>query len=73
MSNFSYIKIKMAGSRRVAVRSAYEKESAVRGHHIYKASWMPSIGEELSVDLARNCITAFSLRRTRTRGQGRDN
>ena len=33
---------------RVAVRSVYEKESEVRGHHIYKASWMPSIGEEHS-------------------------
>ena len=36
-------------SRRVAVRSVYEKESVVRGHHIYKASWTPNIGEELSV------------------------
>ena len=48
-SNYSYIKITMAASRRVAVRSVYEKESVVRGHHIYKASWAPSIGEESSV------------------------
>ena len=40
----------MAASRRVAVRSVYEKENVVRGHHIYKASWTPSIGEELSVE-----------------------
>ena len=37
-------------SRRVAVRSVYEKESVVRGNHIYKASWTPRIGEELSED-----------------------
>ena len=50
----------MAASRRVAVRSVYEKESAVGGHHIYKASWTPSIGEELSVDLSRLCHSFFS-------------
>ena len=27
-----------SASRRVAVRSVYEKESEVRGHHIYNAS-----------------------------------
>ena len=37
----------MAANQRV--RSVYEKESVVRGHHIYKASWTPSIGEELPV------------------------
>ena len=27
----------------------YEKESVVRGHHVYKAIWTPVIGEELEV------------------------
>ena len=40
----------MAMSQPVAVRSAYEKKSVVRGHHIYKALWTPSIGEELLVE-----------------------
>ena len=29
--------------------AVYEKESVVRGHHIYKAIWTPVIGEELDV------------------------
>ena len=28
----------------------YEKESVVRGHHIYKTVWTPVIGEELPVE-----------------------
>ena len=40
----------MSASQRVAVRSAYEKKSVVRGHHVYKASWTPTIGEELPVE-----------------------
>ena len=27
----------------------YEKESVVRGHHVYKAIWTPVIGDELEV------------------------
>ena len=27
----------------------YEKESVVRGHHVYKVIWTPVIGEELEV------------------------
>ena len=34
-------------------RGVYEKESVVRGHHIYKASWTPVIGEELPVPVER--------------------
>ena len=30
-------------------RAVYEKESVVRGHHVYKAIWTPVIGEELEV------------------------
>ena len=30
-------------------RAVYEKESIVRGHHVYKAIWTPVIGEELEV------------------------
>ena len=30
-------------------RAVYEKESVVRGHHVYKAIWTPAIGEELEV------------------------
>ena len=29
--------------------AVYEKESVVRGHHVYKAIWTPVIGEELEV------------------------
>ena len=32
----------------------YEKESVVRGHHIYKSVWTPVIGEELSVEREQN-------------------
>ena len=36
----------MAASQ-VVPRGVYEKESVVRGHHIYKTVWTPVIGEEL--------------------------
>ena len=29
--------------------AVYEKESVVRGHHVYKVIWTPVIGEELEV------------------------
>ena len=28
---------------------SYQKVNVIEGHHIYKAIWMPTIGEELSV------------------------
>ena len=41
----------MAASQ-VVPRGVYEKESVVRGHHIYKIKtvWTPVIGEELPVE-----------------------
>ena len=39
----------MAASQ-VVPRGVYEKESVVRGHHIYKTVWTPVIGEELPVE-----------------------
>ena len=35
-------------------RSVYKKESVVRGHHIYKTSWTPVIGEELPAEREEN-------------------
>ena len=35
----------MAASQGVPARCVYEKESVVRGHHIYKTSWTLMIGE----------------------------
>ena len=35
-------------------RSVYKKESVVRGHHIYKTSWTPVIGEELPAKREEN-------------------
>ena len=40
----------MSASQRVAVRSTYKKKSIVREHHVYKASWTPTIGEELPIE-----------------------
>ena len=39
----------MAASQ-VVPRGVYEKESVVRGHHIYKTVLTPVIGEELPVE-----------------------
>ena len=38
----------MAASQ--GLRGVYEKESVVRGHHVYKISWTPVIGEELMLE-----------------------
>ena len=41
----------------------YEKESVVRGHHVYKAIWTPVIGEELevrTVGLEVPCMYVYS-------------
>ena len=35
----------MAASHSLCVPSSVEKESVVRGHHLYKAIWTPVIGE----------------------------
>ena len=45
---FSLYQITMATSFRI--------ESTVRGHHVYKASWFPYIGEELPVQCEVNNI-----------------
>ena len=45
---FSLYQITMATSFRI--------ESTVRGHHVYKASWSPYIGEELPVQCEVNNI-----------------
>lgn len=39
----------MAASHGLRAPSSIEKESVVRGHHVYKAIWTPVIGEELSL------------------------
>ena len=54
----------MSASQQVAVHSAYEKKSVVRGHHVYKASWTPTVGEELPVErdaMATNTTIALLL------------
>ena len=55
--NLPYVLIDSAFYRRrvmaasqVVPRGVYEKESVVRGHHIYKTVWTPVIGEELPVE-----------------------
>ena len=55
--NLPYVLIDSAFYRRpvmaasqVVLRGVYEKESVVRGHHIYKTVWTPVIGEELPVE-----------------------
>ena len=40
----------MAGSQRAELRSVFNKDSVVRGHHIYKTYWMPVVGEELTLE-----------------------
>ena len=32
----------------------YEKESVIRGHHVYKSIWMPHMGEELIAKIDDN-------------------
>ena len=36
--------------------TSFRIESTVRGHHVYKASWSPYIGEELPVQCEVNNI-----------------
>ena len=36
------------------MRSVYKKGSVVRGHHIYRKSWSPVIGEVLTVEREEN-------------------
>ena len=33
----------------MTLREEYELESAVRGFHVYKPTWTPVIGEELTI------------------------
>ena len=40
----------MAGSQGAKPRSVFNKDSVVRGHHIYKTYWMPVVGEELTLE-----------------------
>ena len=39
----------MAGSQGAEARSVFEKDSVVRGHHVYKIYWTPVVGEELTL------------------------
>ena len=44
----------MAAIASQGMRCVFEIESVVRGHHIYKISWTPVIGEELMLE-AEDC------------------
>ena len=38
----------------LSVHSVYEKESMVRGHHVYQNSWIPVMGEMPAVERVEN-------------------
>ena len=40
----------------ITMAKSFRIESTVRGHHVYKASWSPYIGEELPVQCEANNI-----------------
>ena len=40
----------------ITMATSFRIESTVRGHHVYKASWSPYIGEELPVQCEVNNI-----------------
>ena len=39
----------------------YHKVSVIKGHHVYKAIWMPTIGEKLSVQSEDNNKHAIAV------------
>ena len=41
----------MAGGQGAKPRSVFNKDSVVRGHHIYKTYWTPVVGEELTLEM----------------------
>ena len=64
--NLPYVLIDSAFYRRRVIAASqvvpsgvYEKESVVRGHHIYKTVWTPVIGEELPVE--RDYVLASTI------------
>ena len=44
----------MAGNQGAEPRSVFNKDSVVRGHHIYQTYWTPVVGEELTLETEDN-------------------